>query len=113
MRQMIWLLLVDLLQSSRGTFPRVGGWGGLERASWWRKRREGRRLPTTGCSVRPGNTEWGPERGDRGHIKVGSSPLVKGLLVSKVNQVSLLEGSGHLEVRALWLGIWGPGGVGT
>lgn len=44
---------------------------------------------------------------------MGSSPLVKGSLVSKVNQVSLLEGSGHLEVRALWLGIWGPGGVGT
>lgn len=75
------------------------------------KRRQ--EAPHHGLQCWPGNTEWGPERGDRGHIKVGSSPLVKGSLVSKVNQVSLLEGSGHLEARALWLGIWGPGGVGT
>lgn len=54
--------------------------------------------------------------------QVDSSPLFKGLLMSKVSQVGFLEGIGHLELRAFGhldrpgalgicraLGVWGGG----
>jgi len=47
---------------------------------------------------------WDQREGTGDMSQVGSSPLVKGSLVSKVNQISLLEGSGHLEI-----GVWWPG----
>ena len=47
---------------------------------------------------------WDQREGTGDTSQVGSSPLVKGSLVSKVNQISLLEGSGHLEI-----GVWCPG----
>lgn len=62
-----------------------------------------------GYSVRPGNTEWSGTREETGDTSQVVQPLVKGSLVSKVNQISLLEGSGHLVIGAWWLGIWAVG----
>lgn len=53
-----------------------------------------------GCSVRSGNMGSGL-KGETGDTpQVDSSPLSKNSLMSKVNQIGLLEGSGHPEVRA-------------
>lgn len=57
--------------------------------------------------------EWDQREETGDTSQVGSSPLVKGSLVSKVNQISLLEGTGHLVIGAWWLGIWGRGVVGS
>lgn len=53
-----------------------------------------------GCSSRPGNREW-DQKGRTGVTpQVNSSPLFRGLLMSKV--IRLDKGSRHLKVRAFW-----------
>lgn len=105
-----------MLKAAEGHFTPGLGVGVLDRGELVEEEKRRQEAPTTRLQCQAwkhGVGEWDQREETGDASEWVPAPLSRGSLVSKVNQISLLEGSGHLVIRAWWLRIWGRGVVGS